>query len=378
MLNLSALFSSTTEKKTFLANIELEDGDKEDLSSAKTLVRQTLRTQLPNLLQADQEVKKAIAPRFFTQGSWAYKTLNAPAQQGQQADLDDGAYLPMTFVTGAKPSFVSKALFTAVDAILGELAMQMEWKLDKSKATCSRLEISAKGHIDVPLYAIPDQDFVTLEKAAAARGYHAFAEAAGAIGRDSWAVLPTGSVLLAIRDGTWAESDPRPVKDWFLNQVVLQGEQLRRVVRYLKAWRDWTWKQGGPNSLLLMVAISKVFGERDRRDDLAFLDVVRALPDEFRRGVFNPVQPSEDLTKKYGERGVRNLIERIEELLKYLDAAIMQSSDAAQSCTWLQQKLGPRFPKNLDAVKESSATAVVMATAAQRVSSPLVGRTKAG
>jgi len=31
-------------------------------------------------------------PRFFTQGSWAYKTLNAPAQNPQQADLDDGAY----------------------------------------------------------------------------------------------------------------------------------------------------------------------------------------------------------------------------------------------------------------------------------------------
>jgi cyclic GMP-AMP synthase len=378
MLNLSALFHSTTETQTFLGNITLSDSDRDSLSTARTLIRQTLRAQLPVLLQADQEVKKAVAPGFFTQGSWAYKTINAPAQDKQQADLDDGAYLPLRFVSGAKPSIASRAFFVAVDAIFYGLAQRMNWKLDKSKPTCSRLEISSRGHVDVPLYTIPDHEFATLEKRAVDHGYVTLSEAVSVRDQDSWTDLPTGTVLLAMRDGSWAESDPRPIRDWFLAQVNTHGEQLRRVVRYLKAWRDWTWPRGGPNSLLLMVALSRTFSAKERRDDLAFLEAVRSLPAELRNGILNPIQTSESLTENLGESGVKELIAKLEELIQYLDAAIMHSNDAAQSCAWLRNKLGPRFPANLNAVKDSSATAVVAAAAATAVPSPLVGRTKAG
>jgi hypothetical protein len=76
-------------------------------------------------------------------------------------------------------------------------------------------------------------------------------------------------VLLAHRECNWMPSDPRPVKEWFLGEVEAKGEQFRRVVRYLKAFRDWRWSSGGPASILLMAAAAPLFEKRDRRDDLA-------------------------------------------------------------------------------------------------------------
>jgi len=377
VLNLSKLFYSTTESETFFTNIELSDPAKKELSDARTIIRDELRLQLPKLLAENSEVKAAIIPRFFTQGSWAYKTINEPAQVGQQADLDDGTYLPMTFVKGVKPSTASHVFYSSVDSILLGLAQRKAWKLDTSKPTCSRVEISSRSHIDIPLYAIPDHEFATLAKKAADAGHVSLAEAMRNIESDSWDDLPQGCVLLAMRNGTWAESDPRLVNEWFKAQVAVQGEQLRRVVRYLKAWRDWTWEKGGASSLLLMVALSKTYDARDRRDDLAFLDAVRGLPSEFRKGVKNPVQ-NESLTEKLGEAGVRELVAEVEDLEKYLNAAIMQSTNPEQSISWIRKKLGNRFPENAKFISPASPSAVVLATPASAVASPLVGRTKAG
>ena len=35
-------------------------------------------------------------PRFWTQGSFQYDTLNRPFHPGQEMDIDDGTYMPMT------------------------------------------------------------------------------------------------------------------------------------------------------------------------------------------------------------------------------------------------------------------------------------------
>ena len=49
----------------------------------------------------------------------------------------------------------------------------------------------------------------------------------------------------------WIDSDPRPIKEWIERQVLLKSDQLRRVIRYLKAWRDaQAWPKGDPKSLL--------------------------------------------------------------------------------------------------------------------------------
>lgn len=97
MLNLSTLFHTSVEDKdAFLDNLDLTEQDKAQLESARVDIRNCLREGIPAVLRAQGFEGEVPCPRFFTQGSWSYKTLNAPAKAPQQADLDDGVYLPMT------------------------------------------------------------------------------------------------------------------------------------------------------------------------------------------------------------------------------------------------------------------------------------------
>ncbi len=385
MLNLSPLFYTTDESETaFHDNLDLSDRDRENIKLAKTEVRACLRDGIPRVMKAKGYTEAVPQPRFFTQGSWAYKTLNAPAQTPQQADIDDGCYLPLSFVTQTRrPSVAAAVFFQVVEEALTPLAEARKWKLIADKATCVRLEIAPQAHIDVPLYAIPDEEFAALTARVLDHGFDSVSEAVFAKAeRDAWTALPSNSVLLAHREEDWIESDPRPVKNWFQNEVLARGEQLRRVVRYLKAYRDWAWPSGGPASLLLMAAAAPVFERRERRDDLALLDVVAELPAALRKGVCNPVDGKESLTDRLRKGSskqdlVEEAAKRFEECEKFLRGALAAGT-AAQACTWMQQAFGTRFPERPDRVKVVSVAATIAATPAVAGPSELVGRTRAG
>ena len=144
MLNLSSLLYSTAEQPTFLGRLDLAAAQRELIAEAKQLVRDCLRVRLPIVLREQGYAGPAVQPRFFTQGSWSYKTLNAPAQHPQQADVDDGAYLPLSFVTqAAKPSVASAVFFTAAQAALQPLVTARGWRLEIDKPTCIRIIISS-------------------------------------------------------------------------------------------------------------------------------------------------------------------------------------------------------------------------------------------
>ena len=277
-----------------------------------------------------------------------------------------------------RPSVAAAVFFAVVEEALAPIAKVRGWKLITDKPTCVRIVISALAHIDVPLYAIPDKEFVTLAKAAVQDyGYLDFQEAMRKAERDAWTKLPRNNVLLAHRECDWMESDPRPIKDWFLAEVESRGEQLRRVVRYLKAYRDWTWSSGGPASILLMAVAVPLFEKRERRDDMALLDVVVALPAALRKGVKNPVDSAESLTDRLGKEQVENAAREFEAFAGVLTGAL-DAGNEAQACSWMIGQFGPRFPDRPDRVKVASVAATVASAPAVAGPSELVGRTKAG
>lgn len=360
MLNLSSLFYTGDESGQCLqAELDLLSHERAYIADAKTAVRDALRVGIPRELRLLGYDKDIPVPRFFTQGSWAYKTLNSPAKKPQQADVDDGCYLPLSFLTQSRrPSIAATVFFRVAQKALEPLVKERDWTLVTDKPTCVRIIISPTAHIDVPLYAIPDTEFITLSARAFDHAYANFAEALAKAERDAWTALPTDSVLLAHRENNWMESDPRPVKEWFLRKVDEQGQQLRRVVRYLKAYRDWRWASGGPASILLMAAAVPLFEKQDRRDDLALLAVVKALPQALREGVSNPVDDSESLTDRLRKGSEdTDLVEEaalaFEQLAKLLEGATSASSPS-QACEWMRQAFGPRFPNCPERVKVTS------------------------
>lgn len=380
MLNLSPLFFTTVDDESCMhEELNLNPEQRDWIANARTEVRKCLRTGIPCVLRDNGFADDVPQPRFFTQGSWAYKTLNSPAQRPQQADVDDGCYLPLSFVSQTKrPSTAATVFFAAAEEALRPLVEEKHWKLATDKPTCIRIVIASYAHIDIPLYAIPDEEFDMLAKASMEQyGYDSLMEAATKAERDAWTALPSEKVLLAHRECNWMASDPRPVKDWFLGEVEAKGEQFRRVVRYLKAFRDWKWPSGGPASILLMAAAAPLFEKRERRDDLALLDVVTALPVRLRAGVNNPVEESESLTDRLGIVGVEEAAKTFEEFEKVFRGAIGANS-SSQACIWMRGSFGPRFPNDPDRVKVVSVAATIAATPATAGPSELIGRTKAG
>ncbi|MQQ36835.1 hypothetical protein GE543_21535 [Pseudomonas sp. SZ57] len=382
MLNLSPLFNTSEDESCLLQALELTASQRLQITSAKNEVRQCLRHGIPKVL-VEQGYKGDIPqPRFFTQGSWAYKTLNSPAHlPPQQSDVDDGAYLPISFLKGSKrPSAASAIFFAAAEEALSRLVESKrseKWKLVTDKPTCIRIEISTTAHIDIPLYSIPDDEYVTLEKAANSYGFESLMDAVNVRRADSWTTLPIGEVLLAHREEDWINSDPRPVKDWFVDEVESKGEQLRRVVRYLKAFRDWQWEKGGPSSILLMAAAVPLFTKMDRRDDLALLEVLKGLPAALRNGVVNPVSAEESLSDRLPSDELEQAAKKFEMFENYLNGAV-NASDETTACNWMISMFGPRFPNRPNRIKQVTVAATIAAFPAQAAASELVGRTKAG
>lgn len=362
-LNLHSLLDTQVEGRVaFLENISLNKDAYQTMRSARTIIRARLREQLPKHLR-----KKALAigqdisipePRFFTQGSWAYKTLNSPCKHPQQADLDDGTYLPFSYIESQPPRQMSALLFNSVEEVLGDLANDMGWILDDNNPNCTRLIIDSDKHIDVPVYSIPDDEFKTLVEARK-MAMESVALDSAYTEEDDWDMMPTNGVLMATKDRGWRDNDPRPIRDWVAAQVQLKGEQLRRIMRYLKAWRDHQeWPKDDPKSILLMVAVDLAFDvATDRRDDLALLSVLKKLPEIFAGQIINPATvdkpetEQEDLAKRLDKHDIRHdLIARIKSFAEQLDYAIFKCGEPAQACKTLIDTLGTRVPNDPDRV----------------------------
>lgn len=236
-------------------------------------------------------------PRFSTQGSFQYDTLNRPFHPGQEMDIDDGTYMPMT-VFESKPSIGYTLLLLLVDTSLKSLEAENAGWTFEEKNTCGRIKIpNEKIHIDVPMYAIPREKFQ--EKQTAADSAHLIkadsifeSVALSRAGLESF-VVESDKVNLAIREGNrrWSISDPKIVEDWFNESCKRIGGHLRSICRFMKAWRDAQWDVGGPSSISLMAAIVNILDrEAHNGADLTgtMKLVARLLPDEFIRGLESP------------------------------------------------------------------------------------------
>jgi len=206
------------------------------------------------------------------------------------------------------------------------------------------------------------------------RGFDSVADVSKAE-QDVWTALPPNSVLLAHREDDWKKSDPRPLRDWFVGEVETKGTQLRRIVRYLKAFRDWSWAEGGPSSILLMATACPLFESQHGREDLALLNVVAGMPASLRAGVANPTDANESLTERLGSEKVEEAALAFESFEKYLRGAV-DCSSPEQACTWLIEKFGSRFPNEPSWVKVASVKDTVASVAPVPAASEIVGRNK--
>ncbi|MBP4064403.1 CBASS cGAMP synthase [Acinetobacter baumannii] len=278
-----------------------------------------------------------LSPRFWTQGSFMYDTLNRPYKPTQEMDIDDGTYLPMQFFED-KPAIGHQLLLLLVDASLKSLAAEHYGWSFESKDTCGRIKIPAKSvHIDVPMYAIPYEKFlekeVLLRKAANSQISIEMYDGISAADHALYDQLETDCVNLAIRkdDEKWIKSDPKDVHLWFQDACQRTGQHLRKVCRFLKAWRDaGDWKEkesNGPSSISLMAAVVEILDKThvDPKDfGSLMLTVAKKLPETFKKGVESPDENDDrPLFPPYYEHEPKHteVIQKLEQLVDSLESA---------------------------------------------------------
>ena len=204
----------TKEFKTFHDAVVLTSAKKASLRKSRDAIRDKIRKHFSKTL-------KIAVPKFRGQGSYSMGTTVNPIDG--EYDIDDGAYLQHLDTQNDEEwpaaSTVHQWIVNATDGHTSEKPMD--------KRTCVRVRYAGKYHVDLPLYGELN-----------------------------------GKYLLAVKgEKKWPHSDPLALTTWFRDQIEMHGEQLRRIVRYLKAWADFQYHRSGkmPNGLILTVLSASNF-----------------------------------------------------------------------------------------------------------------------
>ncbi|GLQ87707.1 CBASS cGAMP synthase [Dyella flagellata] len=387
MLRLNKLFYYGTDPRSFDQVIEPTDHQRKTLQDARTLIRDHLRAKIRHATKAELQMDRMVEPRFRTQGSWRYKTCIQPAQAPQEMDWDFGVYLPVTVWTEKGPPHrMAKVYFDLVERALSDLCATHRWELNSSKDTCVRVKIAPWGHIDVPLYAAPIEKFEKIVELAKLEARKAFGQYSDSAAFDEsfdetaafWDEMD--EIHLATRSGEWKPSDSDALAKWILDRFDEHGPQLRRVCRYLKAWRDFHWKAGGPSSVLLMVIAAQSFQPFERRDDLALEATAKKLAISLRGDVHEPGVDSgkENFNPLNGpeRRVAADLAERLSSTLR--TARHYATNSARQALVDLRGQLGLRISDDVELVDPDDGTEVVRQTPPTLVPPPVVGAVRSG
>lgn len=389
MLKLNKLLYYTATRRVFSDEIEPTDEQRRVLTQAKNDIRNHLRVGIAEATVLKLGMPRRVEPRFRTQGSWSYNACIQPfAMPPQEMDWDFGVYLPVeVWEESGPPHAMAKAYFVLVEELLASLCKEKGWHLVPGKDTCIRVQVTPWGHVDVPLYAAPAAQFVRIQERALAKSVTAsvhdsvrLAESAefGEFPEQAWEELD--DIMMACRSGEWIKSDPETVSRWFNDQVLVHTEQLRRVCRYAKAWRDKWWETGGPSSVSLMIAIAQEFEAQPGRDDRAFEAAMRMLAKALKADIRAPGIDGgkEDFNRLKGiERELA--AKKADDTAAAIRRARLRDEDGkAQAIAEVRGELGARVPNDTELVEADTAAQEVLSVAPRKVTAPVVLATSAG
>lgn len=287
------------EFAVFHDQIVLTSGKKKSLRNSRDAVRDRIRKYFRDKL-------KVQLPKFLGQGSYAMGTTVNPLDG--EFDIDDGVYLRhLDKNEDSKwptPDTVHRWLVNATDGHTAEKPID--------KQTCVRVRYAGQYHVDLPSYGELNGKYMLAEKG----------------------------------EKGWHHSDPLALTLWFKDKVKGQGEQLRRIVLYLKAWADFQAGRRGkmPSGLILTVLAAQNFCA-DERDDVSLTETANAISIVVSGAfcVLNPVDSEEELTARLTDEQKVRFQEAISDLASDAAKAIATDDRGKSSKLWRKQ-FGDRFP----------------------------------
>lgn len=307
------------EFTSYNSNIKLNDSRKESLKKSRKEIRKKVREWFK------ENKPDELQPKFAGQGSFEMDTTINPIPVYDETlkkdllkyDLDYGIYfIEIEDEDNRKPIQTwHDWVYDAVDPHTNQDTIR--------KTTCIRVVFADGHHIDLPIYYMKDD-----------------------------------VIELAHRTKDWTISDAKAFYEWFNK---LATAQLRKIVRFLKGWKDYREFSNNPLKLpsgFELTILAQKYYVEDDNDDKAFRETVRAIDlDLNKSGGFKCLRPTtpkdEDVFESYSETRKNAFLKELSNLLSALDQADEEKNFKKASEILRKSAFGERFPLGEDKNEET-------------------------
>ena len=279
----------------FNNEISIKETKRENLVRGRNGLRNRIKTKFAE--------KERVKPKFHMQGSFAMKTTVNPIKN-KEYDVDDGVYLQ-----GYENKDISE--WPSVQTVHNWLKDAVEGYTSISpidKNTCIRVVFADNYHVDLPIYICKNED-----------------------------------IYLAHKDKGWTVSDPKEFTYWFIDKVNKNGEQLRSIVKYLKAWKDYN--NIDLKGLEVTILVANNFYRNADNDLSSILGTIANINNKLRYefSCRKPVKPYEDLFENKTDIQREKILNTLRKLENELDKANNEQNIENVSDI-LRSIFGDRFP----------------------------------
>lgn len=310
--------------------IKLDENRRTVLREVRNSLRNRMESRFTGLPQNEIGNHRLA---FESQGSYVMDTIIIP--KDDDFDLDDGVYFMGLLTEQQRPS--PETFHKWVMACIGE---NEDYAKVIDKDTCVRVQYAKeKFHIDLPIY------------------YRSNANSSD----------------LAHTKSGWLLSSPLEFIEWFekkigsgfrreylletrllsefqswKQEIRKEDVQLRRIVRYLKAWGDELRGEMPPGIIMTILAADNYLG--NERDDIALRDTLIKTKETLTKNgciCLRPTTPKgDDLFANYSQTSKNYFLERLETFANSANQAIANPNQKEACLKW-QRHLGNRFPCSL-------------------------------
>ncbi|HTJ52754.1 MAG TPA: hypothetical protein VL443_25030 [Cyclobacteriaceae bacterium] len=357
MANCNSLFAE------FNNRIKLEQSRRVNLREKRNILREHIydgfsKIEKVRRINDSLTVTMDEIIEFQSQGSYVMDTIITPCRDEDEYDLDDGVYFY------GKRSAKDRPSPTDFHTFILESISKGKGKDDitevKDKETCVRVRYNGKKdynyHIDIPIYYVTNPLAPELADT-----------------KDGWIVSSPVEFIKWFEDlvnsGFRSEFilERRLYKDQYqhwLDDRRKKDHQLRRIVRYLKAWGDNLQGDMPPGVVMTILAGSNSNYSPNERDDVSLRDTLINIQKWLSINGFTCPRPTTpknvDLFKNYSETKKQYFNSVLSTFVNSAKQAV-ESDNPKDACSKWQRHLGSRFPCEL--AKDEIENANVYSTA---------------
>jgi hypothetical protein len=281
---------------------------------------------------------------FQSQGSYIMDTIINPIDKNDQYDLDDGVYFigRLNRERRSKPQTFHNWVIKSIES--GKSDNEVDEIIDKQ--TCVRVVYRGRNgdlnyHIDLPIYYAVKVNEPDL-----------------AHNNLGWIVSNPIHFIIwfenKIKSGFKKEFilESKLYSDQFnswLDDIRKKDHQLRRIVRYLKAWGDF--KKGDmPPGIIMTILAAENYVE-DERDDIALKKTLENIKNYLLMNDFKCPRPStpigQDLFENYSESKKEYFKNALDSFINSAAKAIVENNQKESSKEW-RKHFGERFKEGED------------------------------